>query len=378
VLSGAFYGMAFFSKQPAAFDFLSAILFIIFLSIARNHNLRIKGWKSIVKTLIFLVFGFSLISVGWCLFFYKNGAWEDFTFYFLVYNVEYYVPAIPLLHRVMLLPAAVGQAFSTGLSISFVGLVFVLFKLIRGRNNTLDCVAQLFIVLWATLSLLGSAGTGRLYGHYLIQVLPSWSLLSAIAVDAMIEASESNQKNQSEKFIPDRLIIVATLIALTLSPVAIAYSKIMPDALTNLRKWGRNAPQDRLAFTQFDASRDLIRHIKLTTNSDSKIFVWGFDPNIYVQADRSPASRYVYYTFITGLIPWEQNYSRPVPESMDKLILELESNEPVLIIDASQKDGTDRKFSYPLKDFEKPWSFVKQKYDMEGYFEGCAVYRLRR
>src|SRR5690606_3900740 len=98
-----------------------------------------------------------------------------------------------------------------------------------------------------------------------------------------------------------------------------------------------------------------------------KIFVWGYNPDIYLYADRSPASRFLYCSFQTGLIPWtneapgiDTNYAI-VPGSMDTLLRELGKDRPVFVVDCSA--GPHRRFSkYPLKDFPALEEFLKTNY----------------
>lgn len=384
-MAGICYGMAFFSKQPALFDFLAAFLFLFYLGISKNSELKVKGLLNLTKIGVLLISGFAVTTMSWLLFFYLNGAWKDFTFYFFTYNLEYYLPAIPVFHRLMLIPAALGETITSGLLIgllALIGLAFVLLKLQNEDGDGHRHTSQLFIATWAVLSFLGSASTGRLYGHYFIQVIPAWSLLGGIAIDVMMKEIVGPPESGPNLNRSGRLITGVLVIVLLMGPLAGAYFRLAPSVLGNLRKWGRMsaaaAPTDVEGFARFDPD-NIIDYIKQNTSPDSKIFVWGFKPHYYVQANRLPASRYIYCVQVAGLIPWEEAYSKPVPGSLDILVSDLESTMPALIIDTSTNRCSGEVFqNYPLTDFHALYKFINNNYKLDRYVDGCAVYKLTR
>lgn len=85
--------------------------------------------------------------------------------------------------------------------------------------------------------------------------------------------------------------------------------------------------------------QDLGRVIAATTSPDDKIFVWGFSPWIYEYSHRRPAGRYVFSTYVTGMVPWywqklDVERTRIVPGSMEALIGDLDREKPAIVIDA--------------------------------------------
>ncbi len=98
-----------------------------------------------------------------------------------------------------------------------------------------------------------------------------------------------------------------------------------------------------------------------------RIFVWGYHPDIYLFADRRPASRFVYGSFLTGLIPWtncdpaRDTAYAIVPGAMQTLLQELEANRPVFIVDCSA--GPNRHWDkYPLEKFPLLAAFLQEHY----------------
>ena len=115
-------------------------------------------------------------------------------------------------------------------------------------------------------------------------------------------------------------------------------------------------------------------YIHKNSKQSDKIFVWGFDPRLYVYAKRDPATRYSDCCYITGLIPWVNAYREIntdkwiVPGSMDILLYELRKNKPIFIIDTSP--GNIAGFGkYPIKRFPELHKFVNQYYSLKKEFK---------
>lgn len=385
VISGGCYGLAFFSKQPALLDFLTTFMFLAYLGISGNSGLKTKGLVPLIKIGFFLSSGFALITMGWFLFFYLNGAWSDFIFYFFTYPVEYYLPPIPLLHRILLIPAALGATITNGLLIgllALIGLAFILLRL-SGNNtdsNILKGPLRVFVAIWAVLSFLGSASTGRIFGHYFIQVIPSWSLLGGIAIDVMMsEVLRGYSDYRQNKNRSGSLVIGVLVVVLFIGPLAGAYFRLVPSILGHLRTKSRTlaavSPKQGDGFARYDPD-SIIEYIKHNTDPNSKIFIWGFKPHYYVQANRLPASRYIYCVYVVGLITWEEGYSKPVPGSLDLLVSDLRSTMPSLIIDTSTNKCSGEVFKdYPLTNFPVLWNFVQANYKLDRYVDNFAVYK---
>lgn len=391
IIAGTCYGLAFFSKQPGLLDFLSVLVFLSYLGVSRITGItdfKIVSSFSLVKIGFFLSSGFAFVTICWFLFFYYNRAWSDFIFYFFTYPLEYYLEPIPLLHRILLIPAALGETISHGFLIgllALIGLAFILFKLPSDikDGNALGNSLQIFLVIWAVLSFLGSASTGRPFGHYFIQLMPSWSLLGGIAIDIMINEAFRAYPNSGQAQNSAGSLIIGVLVAtLVMGTLAGAYFRFMTPMLSHLRTKSRSVTAtsheqgDR--FSRFSPDT-IIEYIQKNSDPNSKIFIWGWKPQYYVQANRLPASRYIYCTYIVGLIPFEEAYSKPIPGSLDILVSELRSSMPSLIIDTSTNNCGGEIFKdYPLTNFPKLWNFIHENYKLDRYVDNFAVYKLAK
>jgi len=90
-------------------------------------------------------------------------------------------------------------------------------------------------------------------------------------------------------------------------------------------------------FTDPSSTR-VCRIIEEHSNARDALFVWGFQPWLYVECKRKPASRYLFSTFVMGYVPWfdeppDVERARVSPRSHEILLGELEAR-PKIIVDA--------------------------------------------
>jgi 4-amino-4-deoxy-L-arabinose transferase-like glycosyltransferase len=84
---------------------------------------------------------------------------------------------------------------------------------------------------------------------------------------------------------------------------------------------------------------DVAKWIAAITRPDDRIFVWGFSSWIYQYAHRRPAGRYMFETYVTGVVPWfwekrSVEAARVVPGSVAALLGDLEREKPAVVVDA--------------------------------------------
>ena len=105
------------------------------------------------------------------------------------------------------------------------------------------------------------------------------------------------------------------------------------------------------------------------TSPEGRVFFWGFCPDCYVHARRLPASRYIYTTFLTGLVPWANvdplidTRGLVTPGSWDRLREDFFRHEPEMIIGTGAIRYQNK---YPLHESGWLWSYVTEKYAQVG------------
>ena len=172
--SGLLYGLAFLMKQQGVFFCAFGGVYLVWVGV------RNREFIGTVKTIAIYGAGVFLPFVCLCLLLARDGVFSRFWFWTFTY-AHSYVAIISLSegfkwlcqHLIMALPVAVGFWF-----LGILGLLCGLFdKTLRERT--------LFIVgLWV-FAFLGTATGLYFRGHYFILVLPAFSILIGLAVEAL-------------------------------------------------------------------------------------------------------------------------------------------------------------------------------------------------
>ena len=333
---GALLALAFFSKQPALLDCAPPVAVCLWRALAGDWTFRDS-----VRCLVALGLGFAaplLVVLAW---FAAHGALGDFAFYAWSYNLDYYGPEISTLDRVLsaLMPfRLLAHGYPTILLAGTVATALLLLRLVQFQPTAAqrrENSWRVFLLGWCASSLAGAASGGRGFEHYGIQFLPAFSLAAGLAL-AELGAWARAQWLESRRL---RAATAASALALVAGQLAwhAAQARQTPPPPVD--------PADRLST-----------YIRERTTPADRLFVWGYNPDIYLYTDRRPASRFVYCSFLTGLIPWtnldpqKDTAYAVVPGAMDTLLAELQRNRPAFIVDCSP--GPHRHFEkYPIAKF---------------------------
>jgi hypothetical protein len=131
----------------------------------------------------------------------------------------------------------------------------------------------------------------------------------------------------------------------------------------------------------FDAvARSLETH---ACGRDDTLFVWGFAPMFYTASRLPPASRFVVpQARLMGFIPGSSARLPPAapetsdPALWDLLMQDLERNHATFILDTSWS-GFHRWNRFPVSDYPRLASYLRQKYEQVDAVDGVVVYRRR-
>ena len=115
------------------------------------------------------------------------------------------------------------------------------------------------------------------------------------------------------------------------------------------------------------------------------LFVWGFAPQLYLEAGLRPASRYVMpQAPLTGYVPGNRasrsgeaaTASLVRSEHREQLLSDLERRRPAFVVDTAPSGlhGWDR---YPLAGFPELEAFVRDGYDAVAVVDGAWIWRRR-
>ena len=364
-IAGTLLGAAFLSKQPALLDCAAPVVVLAWM-----RWQRILTTREVTVRLLALAAGWLtpvLLTLGYLT---MRGALADAVFYTWTYNLAYYGREVGSDERfvALLLPfrLLVGTGQGVLLALWLGGAGLVAFRLLQRTPTPGEHAAApggLYLAIWSLTALAGTAASGRNFGHYAIQFLPAFALGAGLAVAAAIRLARDPRAAQAGRLIAAVLVLAAAWSLGTAT--AKARSRTLPE----------------------DPSLRVSAYIREHTMPTDRIFVWGYHPDIYLHADRRPASRFVYCSFLTGLIPWtnvapdRDTAYAIVPGAMDTLLRELAKHPPAFIVDCSA--GPNRHWDkYPLEKFPPLRDFIREHYEVAeaGQFvpQGFRLFRPRK
>lgn len=213
-------------------------------------------------------------------------------------------------------------------------------------------LAQYFAVHLA-VALISAAALRRFFSHYFILSIPILAFVLGRLVDRATR--RVNPRTIRAVFVG----AFATMIVLT------AFETYA------LEKIDGRVAHDKLP------SR-LSQYIEASTQREDRIFVWGFSPWLYAYSHRRPAGRYVFSTYVTGLVPWRHDdlkgeRQRIVPGSNEALMGDLDREKPELVIDAGSI-----MLARPIRTYRMWADWLYANYCFELRVRGFDVYRRKK
>jgi 4-amino-4-deoxy-L-arabinose transferase and related glycosyltransferases of PMT family len=332
-LSGLGIGLAFATcalcKQPGLLDF--GVTWVILALLAwRQPAERARLLRLFAGSLA----AFAAAAAFTCAYFYLNDAWDDFVYYAWTFNTTLYVPEVPRLERLAAIRLTWDLALHwipAALICGFPGAYLALRALwqhLRAPSTQPLPVLSLITLGWLASGLISTTLSGRIFPHYTIQVIPGLALACGLFLARVFTLLR-------DPHLRPRLRLAGNA----------ALSALFLWVGFDVRYFlGRVHPHDDPVYATL---RPLIQH---HTSPSDRIFVWGYQPEIYAAARRLPATRFNYTNYLTGLIPWT-NVSPEIdtryaiaPGAWEKFWQDYERSQPSLIVDALLRNYS----KYPL------------------------------
>jgi len=201
-------------------------------------------------------------------------------------------------------------------------------------------------------SAIGTAAGARFYPHYYVQLIPPLVLLVASYYARL----------WSRTMQPPSWFLRPEVTYAWLSLTIIAFS---------IKHWTGLAPRRVLS----EAGRYLFTH----SSPDDRIFVWGQTPEIYLDAHRRPACRYITTFPLTGYIfggpiPGFDTRSRILPGAWRILEQDFARHPPTYIVDV-QPDP--KSAHYPVKNFPILAKLLTERYQPAAHTAEGVIYQMR-
>jgi hypothetical protein len=337
--AGALLGAAFLLKQPAAIAAVPLGIYLLLPSYRASRSLT--GTNSIIQAAM-LTAGFIATLGLVTIVLWKQGILYD-AFYWTI--ADHDVPHV-FWHKGIVN------------TLTFLGacLPLVIGPILAFRDkdevwagNTAERTALLGLLV---ASAIGAAAGARFYAHYYVQLIPPLTLLAAPYYARLW----SRVTRPANWFLQPTVIY--TWLALTI-------------ILFSIRHWAGLAPR-RVPSEEG-------RYLSTHCSPNDRIFVWGQSPEIYVDAQRRPACRYITTFPLTGYvfggpIPGFDTRRRILPGAWTTLQQDFTTHPPTYIVDV-QPDP--KSAQYPLKNFPILAKLLAERYQPVAPTAEGVIYRMR-
>lgn len=346
IVTALLLALATLSKQSALLEILPPILTLAGLAIFQTRG-RASALRGIILTSIIFV-----AVIGGCFAVYAiKGAGPDFLFYTWTYNLQYYGAEYTFVEKVLsasLLAAKLGEIYPALLITGTGAIVWLIVRVLQihpAAATEPRRRAEVYLLAWLIFSLGAAMAGGRGYDHYFFPVLAPLAWLVALIPGRLLSALSSSTPPPLTLRIGAGVLGLFLLFGVVSKPLS-------------ARKLPVYGPDPALRVSEF---------IRQQSSPADRLFVWGFNPDIYYYSQRLPATRFLYCTFQTGLIPWSNiaddvdTAYAIVPGSMDQLLADLVKTSPRFIIDSSP--GVHRHFDkYPISKFPRLHDWIAAHY----------------
>lgn len=317
-LAGLLFGIAIMVKQSVV---VHPAIVVLYMAIdARRRRATLKGF---VRDAAVLTGATALVPILCFAHAAHEGTLGQLVYYCFTYNRQIHLrPTSKFLEIATTFFFRFGEA--TGFVVCATILIGASFPYIARRIQAWRATRSLWVVvrgfgvrqymaLHFASALFTASAMYRFFPHYYLQAAPFMALCVGIVLRPLFRRSA----------LAGRAMVVAFMGCLLVGAGLGTYFGEKVD--------GRIS-HDRTV-------QDLSKVITATTKPEDKIFVWGFSPWIYEYSHRRPAGRYVFSTYVTGMVPWywqklDVERTRVVPGSMEALLGDLDREKPAVVVDA--------------------------------------------
>jgi hypothetical protein len=368
-LAGMLYAFAALLKPPLGVGLPISVAFLGWRRWRNATHRTLDVWLPVVLA---MGAGAVLVVLLLIAYFVVGGAWSELLDTLFVFVPHYTAlgyhsepPWVRLIHAI--LDWAFGFSWY-----GFIGIVLLwVLPPLGGRERE----GTLHIGALALFLLLGVVAQAKFFSYHYGSVLPLTALLAGWGFWKLLLAVRSQPRVQ---------VCVVTLVACVVAARASTHS--LPDSFwlrchLRLTAWlrpaTRTSTRDRLySISEVNAgtNRQVADWIRSETQPEATVLVWGFEPAIYLLAERRPASRYIYN--VPQRVPWSAKESRNV------LLQELaQSNPAAIVIEHGDRlpwvTGNNLDSAEALGQFPALSQLIKMDYAATGTIGSFSLY-LRR
>ena len=337
--AGALLGLAFLFKQPAAIAAVPLGIYLLLPSYRASRGLA--PINSIIQAAVLTLGFFATLGVVTILL-WKQGIVQE-AFYWTI--ADHDVP------HVFWQKGIVNTLIFVGACLPLV--IGAIMACLRKSEIWTGKMAERTALLGLLVaSAIGAAAGARFYPHYYVQLIPPLALLAA----------PYYARVWSRTIQPRHWFLQARVIYAWLALTIIAFS---------FKHWTGLASRR----VRSEAGQYLLAH----SEPADRIFVWGQREDIYLDAHRRPACRYITTFPLTGYvfggpIPGYDTRSRILPGAWSMLEQDFNSHPPTYIVDVNP--GPKSAY-YPVKDFPILAKLLAERYQPVAHTADGVIYRMR-
>ena len=298
-LIGVLFSLATLFKVPAAFDF--AALLVLFILMSKTIN------RALITNCFLLVAGFLTPIMSTFVYYATKGALSQYLTAAFFQNLPY------------LSSWGVDKPQTVGLPLPLICqgvLLLAIVTFLFVRRDKISTKIKL-IVLWFSFALFAALLSGRPYPHYLLQTIPALALSFGLFF-----------YKDKQKIIP--LVLSIGLIASFLFFKFWHYPNI--SYYQNFYQFLLGAKSKDEYFAQFGGHTQALyqtaEFLKIHTQPDEKIFIWGTQPSLYALTKRLPVDRYTTSYHIIDFNGYQETITALTQNQPRYIVVDQEEKRP--------------------------------------------------
>jgi hypothetical protein len=368
---GAAFGCTFLLKPPLAGGALVCAAYLARAEQGRKND----GWRAAVPPLLTLAVG-GLLPIALCaLWFRLSGAWADLRWTMFDFTPGYTALSWEGREAPQTFYWATEELFFKFSALNAAGLLAALvIAPMHSRERE-----GLFLVLGViSVQLAGVCMQGKFFPYHYSATLPLVAFLSGLGLYKLWRRCLMGGAVGVVVFV---LFVIVTAIMRTAARDLDSFWDRSAARMRSLLRIGPYETKEMLdreltavADYNFDADQRLALEMRRRTPESAPVFVWGFEPLIYLLADRKPASRFIYN--VPQRVQWAQVRARST------LMADLARCPPQLI--AVQRNdvfpsvtGDDLDSRRALLTFPELSMMIERDYELIEAIEDFELYERR-
>ncbi len=347
VVAGFLAGVASAFKQPAGTVMIAlSIGFVI-------YEFKTKRWIDLFLGLMNVWIGFVAVWIIIGLYFLLNCAWVDFLFGCFQFNFAYggEIPLVYIVEGILKIHLNLLLVYPWHFVLFYFGIGWCLYNIVVKKYDYQKRFMMKFFLIWHLCDTVSASMGGLFYPHYFVQWVPSCLIIMYLPMLYFFqELSLSNRymlRYRAGMFIYIAFVFGQTFF--TREGVSFFRGWIYYPVLEHakyLKKWetviGPNFKKYPVTCSpkQYYKMVEIVDAIHKKVPVGEKFLVWGLFPELYLLADREPASKYLFNVVLRGTVSGLPSIYRrknaPIWRYYDRVrkefLSDLDKNKPNLIV----------------------------------------------